>query len=42
MWVDGDSLGYTKDRKNAFEFQADGADWQYATEEDTFLEPHPR
>ena len=37
MWVDGETLDYAKDR-NAFEFQADDADWQNATEEDAFME----
>lgn len=37
MWVDPDELNYAKDR-NAYEYQADGADWQTATEEDDFLE----
>ena len=37
MWVDPDALDYAKDR-NSYEYQADGADWQNATEEDAFME----
>lgn len=37
MWNNGESLDYAKDRC-AYEFQAEGADWQNATEEADFME----
>lgn len=37
MWVGDATLEYEKDR-NTFEFNADGADWQNATEEEDFQE----
>lgn len=35
-WVDSVTLDYEKDR-NTFEFSADGADWENATEEENFM-----